>query len=81
MEIKKFKAGKIYKGKGMAIEVIKRTEKTVTFHFMENSSWDNDSENIYRKKVLKEEGSELINLGNYWSSPKIYATWEVEDGN
>lgn len=73
--MKKFEVGKIYRDEdGVEIEVIKRTEKTITFKFTKKNWFEKNIEKTYRKKIQKFHNDfESIEFGDCWSSPSIYA--------
>ena len=56
--MKKFEIGKTYSdGEGIEIEVIKRTDKTVTFRFSKPNWFETDMYSEFRKKVSFERHS------------------------
>lgn len=76
--MKKFEIGKTYSdGEGIEIEVIKRTDKTVTFRFSKPNWFETDMYSEFRKKVSFESLEyEIIHLGSHWAAPRITATEE-----
>ena len=73
--MKKFEIGKTYSdGEGIEIEVIKRTDKTVTFRFSKPNWFETDMYSEFRKKVSFENLEyETIHFGNHWAAPRITA--------
>lgn len=73
--MKKFEIGKTYSdGEGIEIEVIKRTDKTVTFRFSKPNWFETDMYSEFRKKVSFESLEyETIHFGNHWAAPRITA--------
>lgn len=79
MEQKRFEVGKTYTEDdtnkiGIEIKVLSRTEKTITFIYTKKNWWKQEIDKEYRKKIQTYNREyEIIDLGNHWSSPSIYA--------
>ncbi len=77
--MKKFEVGKRYNdtdNNNIEIEVLKRTETTITFKFVNPAWWSAyvDVTKTFRKKVSNSQGTfELIALDNSYSAPRIMA--------
>ncbi len=77
--MKKFEVGKTYtdtEDNGIEIEVIKRTNKTITFIFTQASWWGAyiDDAKTFRRTISTSNGhSESILLENSYSAPMITA--------
>ena len=83
MEQKRFEVGKTYTEDdtnkiGIEIKVLSRTEKTITFIYTKKNWWKQEIDKEYRRKIQTYSREyEMIELGNHWSSPSIYAINQV----
>ena len=79
MEQKRFEVGKTYteddtNKNGIEIKVLSRTEKTITFIYTKKNWFEREIDKEYRRKIQTYSREyEIIDLGNHWSSPSIYA--------
>lgn len=69
----KFEVGKTYRGEGIEILIVKRTDKTVSFKFTKPCWWERNTERVFRKKIYFDLEHETIHFGNHWSDPVITA--------
>ena len=75
--MKQFEINKTYKAdNGLRIKTIKRTDKTLFFKYLD-PNWCDDMEKKYRKRIKIENDCENINLGDWWSSPHVFAKDEI----
>lgn len=75
--MKQFEINKTYKAdNGIRIKTIKRTDKTLFFKYLDPNCGE-DMEKIYRKRIKIENDCENINLGDWWSTPHVYAKDEI----
>lgn len=81
--MKKFEVGKIYKTEdGIEIQVLKRTDKTITYEYPVRNWWEADSSKTFRKKIDRSYGDyETIKIYGNWPYPIVHAISERSENN
>ncbi|MEB3428847.1 hypothetical protein VLK81_02210 [Citroniella saccharovorans] len=76
--MEKFEAGGVYRDDGVEIEVLKRTEKEISYRFTSPCYLEINTKRIFRRRIKNYyKGSECVFLDGYWSLPCIYADRRV----
>lgn len=76
--MKQFEIDKTYRASnGLRIKIIKRTDKTLFFTYLD-PNWCDDMKKTYSKRIKINNDCENINLGDWWSSPHVYAKDEIK---